>query len=203
MASRIRLFTFVCVFLLAQPLLASEDSQPELSSESPGQRRVELQPYLDAVARQTQKKFLLEARVSRYLSFGGIEPKDVTYPILLSILRINGYAAVTMEGIVNVVPDALARSLPTPIIYKADPAIADDEWVTRVVTLKYIDGKEAVPVLRPLMKQPGHMATLGDKALLLVDTYDNTLRLAELLQVMDKPSSVKRTSPDNGDTSAN
>lgn len=203
MALANRLVAVVGVLLLAQTALADGNSEPAASYENARSQEIELRPLLDAVSKQINKTFLIEPRVRPYVTAGGVTPENITYPILLSVLRTNGYAAVTVEGAINVVPDVMARFFATPIIMQADPTIADDEWVTRVVALKHIDGKYAIAVLRPLMHQSGHMAWIPPNALLLVDHYANTQRLADLLALMDKPTSESRKSGSAGAPSSN
>jgi membrane-bound lytic murein transglycosylase A len=149
---------------------------------------VELQSVLDEVGRKTGKRFLLEQRTPVQIRLGSFEPAGVTYPILLGILRNNGLAAVTINDIVNIVPEAAIRSYPLPTVSQDDAALADDEWVTRSVALKYIDAEQTVRVLRPLLPMNGFLAAVtGANTLVIVDRYANTRRLVELLRSMDKP----------------
>ena len=78
---------------------------------------------------------------------GGAEQDDVTYPVLLSILRANGLAAVEIEGRVNIVPAYEVRFYATPIVPNDDNRIAADEWVTRILITTNVDAPILVPIL--------------------------------------------------------
>ena len=67
---------------------------------------VELAPILQRVERASSKQFLVDGRLGPQIYLGGVEPNDVTYPVLLAILRANGFAAFESEGRVNIIPDA-------------------------------------------------------------------------------------------------
>ena len=70
---------------------------------------VELAPLLERVERTSNKRFLVDRKVGPRIFLGGVDTNDVDYPVLLSILRANGLAAVEIEGRVNIVLDADVR----------------------------------------------------------------------------------------------
>jgi general secretion pathway protein D len=118
-----------------------------------------------------------------------VDVASIDYPLLLAILRNNALAAVTLQGVVNIVPDANIRSYALPTVLEDDPAMADDEWVTRLVKLNQLDPGRAVSALRPLLPQQGELAAVpGSNTLILVDRYGNSRRLIELLRTLDPPA---------------
>src|SRR6185503_1950516 len=77
--------------LLVVPSVAPQPSAgPRVDPELP---TVELAPILQRVERASGKKFLVDGRLGPRIYLGGVEPNDVTYPVLLAILRTNGFAA--------------------------------------------------------------------------------------------------------------
>jgi hypothetical protein len=64
----------------------------------PGLPKVPLPALLDRVARQSHKLFVVDGRVAPDLYLGGVRPEDVTYAVLLSLLRANGLASVEING---------------------------------------------------------------------------------------------------------
>jgi type II secretory pathway component GspD/PulD (secretin) len=110
--------------LLLQPVFAEDEPASSIVNEEARPEEVALHPLLEAVSKQTNKPFLIEPRVRAYVKAGGITPENITYPILLSVLRINGYAAVTVSGAMNIVPDVYARFYATPIILQDDVEFA-------------------------------------------------------------------------------
>jgi hypothetical protein len=80
----------------AQPLLVVPSLAPPAPAApriSPDLPTVELAPLLERVERASGKRFLVDARLGTRLYLGGVEQNDVTYPVLLAILRANGFAA--------------------------------------------------------------------------------------------------------------
>ncbi len=147
---------------------------------------VALQGVLDQVGRSTGKRFLIDKQAPAQIRLGTLEPSALTYPLLLTVLRNNGLAAVTLDGVVNVVPEAQIRSYTLPTVSRDDASIAEDEWVTRLVPLDHLEAVKVVPALRPLMPQQAHLATVpGSNTLVMVDRYGNTRRLIELLHTME------------------
>jgi general secretion pathway protein D len=113
----------------------------------------------------------------------------VDYPVLLSVLRANGLAAVESEGRVNIVREAEVRYLPAPIVQTDDASIAADEWVTRVLTTTNIGATQLVPILRPLLPQAAHLAAHADtNRLIVMDRYANVQRITAIVRALDVPS---------------
>ena len=170
-----------------QPLPAAGPGVAAAASNSAATQNLTLQTLLQQQTQATGRRFVVDPKVSAQLRVvSGSETGS--WPAVLAVLRGNGLAAYTTGGITNVVSDADIRSQPLPVVTADDAAIADDEWVTRTVAVRYLDAAQLVPVLRPLLPQAGHLsAIVGSNALLIVDRYANTRRLIATLREMDKP----------------
>jgi len=170
-----------------QPLPAAGPGVAAAASTSAATQNVTLQTLLQQQTQATGRRFVVDPKVSAQLRVvSGSETGS--WPAVLAVLRVNGLAAYTTGGITNVITDADIRSQPLPVVTADDAAIADDEWVTRTVAVRYLDAAQLVPVLRPLLPQAGHLsAIVGSNALLIVDRYANTRRLIATLREMDKP----------------
>ena len=154
----------------------------------PGLATVALEPLLQRVARAANKKFLVDGHVSPQVYLGGIDANDVTYPLLLSILRANNLAVVEIEGRLNVVSVFEIRLYPVPFANTDDQNIAADEWRTRVLQPANIEAAQLVPILRPLLPQAAHLAAFpGSNQLVIVDRYANVKRITEIVRALDKP----------------
>jgi len=118
----------------------------------------------------------------------GLDPNKIDYETLLAILRVNEFATFTQDGIVNVVPDAIARQLPMPTLTGDDTKIGGDELVTRMIRPDNACAAWLVPVLRPLMPQYAHLAAYPPSGtLLIVDRAENVRRIAGLVAQFDRP----------------
>jgi general secretion pathway protein D len=174
-----------------QPLLvvpqpaAQVPAGPRINPDLP---TVELAPLLERVERASNKQFLVDGRIGPQIYLAGVEPNDVTYPVLLSILRANGLAAFESEGRVNIVPDAEIR-FHAPVVQEDDASIPADLFVTRVLTTTNIEAAFLVPILRPLLPQAAHLAAMPSSRLVVMDRYGNVRRLTEIVRSLDVPGS--------------
>ncbi len=159
---------------------------PRVVSELP---MVELAPVLERVERDSNKRFLVDGTVGPRIYLAGVAASDIDYPILLSVLRANGLAAVEIQGRVNIVRESEVRFLPAPIVQGEDASIAADEWITRVLTTTNIEAAQLVPILRPLLPQAAHLAAHGTtNRLIVMDRYANVQRITEIVRALDVPS---------------
>jgi membrane-bound lytic murein transglycosylase A len=148
---------------------------------------VELQALLDTLARTTGQRFLVAQSVPALLRGGSFDAAATSYPLLLGLLRNNGLAAVTLQGVVNIVPEAQIRSYALPVVTQDDGSIADDEWVTRTIALKNDVAETLVRSLRPMVPPSGFLLAAPDnRAIVVVDRYANTRRLLEMVRAIDK-----------------
>ncbi len=150
---------------------------------------VELAPLLERVRRDSNKRFLVDGTVGSRIFLAGVEAADIDYPVLLSVLRANGLAAVEIEGRVNIVREAEVRFLPAPIVQSDDASIAADEWITRVLTTTNIEAAQLVPILRPLLPQAAHLAAHATtNRLIVMDRYANVQRITDIVRALDVPA---------------
>ena len=153
------------------------------SSSTAGTPLVQL---IETVSKKTGKNFILDPRVAGNAVLVGIDPSKVTYPELLTILQVNGYAAVESGGLIRVIPDSMGRSAPSPLI-DGNEKHPDAEIVTRVIRVKSIPSTQIVPILRSLLPQSAHLAAFAcTNELLIVDTYANVRRIEGIVASMDK-----------------
>lgn len=174
-----------------QPLLVVPSMQPPPPAApriDPDLPMVELAPLLQRVERASGKRFLVDRRLGSRIYLGNVDANEVTYPVLLAILRANGFAAFESEGLVNIVPDATIRFYETRIVQTDDSSIPADEFVTRVLRTTNIQAAVLVPILRPLLPQAAHLAAHFDTSqLIIMDRYANVRRITEIVRALDVP----------------
>jgi general secretion pathway protein D len=125
----------------------------------------------------------------------GFDVEKVDYTMLLAVLRLNGYATTTRNGLVSVFPDALVRQQPMPTITADDPKMGDDELVTRVMQLRSACAAMTVPILRPMMPQYAHLAAYPDiNMLIIVDRAANVRRIADIVERLEKQAATQKMS---------
>ena len=168
--------------LLVVPAAPAAPAPPRIDPDLP---MVELLPLLERVERSSNKRFIADPRLGSRIYLGGADPNDVTYPVLLAILRLNGFATFESEGYVNIVPDANIR-FHAPIVQTDDASIPPDSYVTRVLTTVNVGTAQLVPILRPMMAQAAHLAAHTDSnKLIVMDRYENVQRITEIVRSLD------------------
>jgi general secretion pathway protein D len=121
----------------------------------------------------------------------GEKPSKVTYDELLTILNTYGFAAVETGGYVKVVPDAMVRSEPLPVV-SGNEKLPGDEYVTAVLHVRSMPAARLVPILRPLVPQWGHFAAMVcSNDLVMVERFASVRRMQTLIKAMDTGRPIK------------
>jgi len=138
----------------------------------------------------TGKNFIVDQRVKGKVTIISARPmsKEEVYQVFLSLLEVNGFAAVPSGKVIKIIPDVNAKQSSTPVATDDQPG-KGDEVVTRVIHVKNISATQLVPVLRPLSPQQGHMVAYpGTNALIISDRASNIERLTKIIERIDQPS---------------
>jgi general secretion pathway protein D len=117
-------------------------------------------------------------------------PSDEVFNVLLTILDVNGLAAVRSGNLYRVIPKEGAPQTPVMTIVgrEPDPGLAGDQVLTHIVPLEYVNAADAVNLLRPFVPQQGSVAGHRESNLLIItDTAANVRRLLEILKLVDVP----------------
>ncbi len=114
--------------------------------------------------------------------------KDDVFNVLLTILDVNGLAAVRSGNLYRIIPREGAPQSSVRIVVGRDinPLRASDEILTQIVPLTYISAADAVTLLRPFVAQQGAVTSHRETNLLIItDTAANIRRLLEILKLAD------------------
>jgi len=150
----------------------------------------DIQSVIKTVGQHTGKNFILDPRVTGTVNIISDHPvsKDMLYRILLSALRVQGYAAVEGDGFVKIVPEAEAKSSAVPMGEQAARA-AGDSIVTQVFVLQNENAVQLVPVLRPLVTANNFIAAYpNNNAIVITDYASNVRRIQRIVESIDRPS---------------
>ena len=166
-----------------------------LMADNLNMKDANIRVLIEAVSRITGKTFVLDPRVSNQkitiLSPANVDlSKDEIYQIFLSALKMNQLTAVEDGAVIRVTQDSLAKSEPVPVGKEGD-VYPGDLLITRVVKVNNVDAKQLTPVLRPLIRQTGHMAVYGASNVIVIhDRASNIERLVEIIRQVDRESDV-------------
>lgn len=158
-------------FMLLTPLQAAAQIRLDL-------RDVDLRSYIQLVAEETQRNFLLDPDIDGTVSV--YAPVSVTpaamYEIFLNVLEMNGLTIVEGEGIDRILPMVNAAGM-APGVGQSRRGGAFETRVIPVVG----DIDEMFDVLQPLVAEDGLLSSVPSAGLLVVsDRRENIARLESL-----------------------
>jgi type II secretory pathway component GspD/PulD (secretin) len=93
---------------------------------------VSITKVIDAVARKTGKKYLLDPRIHAQVQIIGEDLNRITYAEMLTILQLYGFTAVESGGYVLVVPESTVRVMPLPTA-SGKEVYPDSQYVSAVI----------------------------------------------------------------------
>ena len=151
----------------------------------------DINAVIKAMSEMTGKTFVVDPRVKGTLNITSPRPvrRDVAYDILLSSLRMQGYAAVQVGGVVRIVPEADAKFYATPTTGKTRRKQVGGEMVTRVFPLRHESATQLQAALRPMVGVNSAItAEPGSNTLVVTDYADNLTRLEQVIRSLDVPT---------------
>jgi general secretion pathway protein D len=149
----------------------------------------EIESVIKAVSQITGKNFLLDPRVKGTINVvsGKPVPSALAYPLLLSALRMQGFAAVEYDGVTKIMPEAEAKTQAGPT-RSGSGGPRGDQMLTKVFALQHESAVQLVPVLRPLIAPNNSINAYANNNTLVITDYANNLaRLEKIIDALDTP----------------
>ena len=118
---------------------------------------------------------------------GRIPVEDI-FPVLLTILDVNGLAAVKSGSVYRIIAKQGAPQTPTLTIVgeQIEPNIPGDQVITMITPLKFVSAADAMNLLRPFVPAQGALNSNRDTNLLVItDVAANVRRLLDILKLVD------------------
>ncbi len=184
----------LCALLLSAGLLMGG---AEAASSQPSGRitlnfvNADIGAVIKAMSEMTGRTFVVDPRVKGTLNITSPRPvsRTVAYDILLATLRMQGYAAVQVDGVVRIIPEADAKFYAVPSSGKSSRSRVGGEMVTRVFALKHESALQLQAALRPIIGLNSTInAEPGTNTLLVTDYADNLARLEQVIEGLDVPT---------------
>ena len=149
-------------------------------------RDAEITDLVRFVAEATGKTIVVDPQVKgkiQVISNQSVNDEEL-YELFLSILELHGFAAVSANNVIRVVPLKNAKAMASGL--DASLGDASNNQVTKVIHLKGLDSGKALSLLRPLVSGDGYLAALPDSnALLITDSEANIERLKSLISQLE------------------
>jgi len=118
---------------------------------------------------------------------GRIPVEDI-FPVLLTILDVNGLAAVKSGSVYRIIAKQGAPTTPTATVIgdQVDVSIPGDQVITLITPLKFVSAADAITLLRPFVPAQGALNANRDTNLLVItDVAANIRRLLDMLKLVD------------------
>lgn len=148
----------------------------------------DISTLIATVSEVTGKNFVVDPRVKGKVTVISSSPMDANavYATFLSVLEVNGFAAIPSGSSIKVVPEANMRTEGGGYV-SSGGGLAGDDIVTRVFDIHNGSASQLVAILRPLVAQSGHLAAYtSSNSLIVSDRASNVRRLETLINQMDQ-----------------
>ena len=120
---------------------------------------VDIDTVVKAIGDISGKNFVLDPRVKGTVNIVSARPvpRELSYQILLSSLRMQGFTAVEGDGVIKIVPEADAK-----LHARGGNARRGDgdRLITKVFILRHGSANQLVPVIRPLISPNNTVAAM-------------------------------------------
>ena len=181
--TRVRALLFAAGFLfLAPSAAAAEDDAVSLNFAN-----AEIADVIKAIGKISGRNFLIDPRVKGTLNIVTNTPvsRDLSYQILLSALRLQGYTAVEGPGVTKIVPEADAKLHGVPV-RRDGPRGGGDSLVTQVFPMRNESATQMLAVVRPLVSPNNTVTAFPSNNVLVVTDYaENIARIARIIESVD------------------
>ena len=172
----------VCVFaLMLLPAGANAEQTWKINIKNG-----DIQEFVRQVAQITGKTFIIDPRLKgdvTVLSNTSMDA-DSVYALFLSVLRVHNFTATASGNVVRIQQNALGKQ--TPGVQGNLAKVPPEELVTRVISAQNVASSELLKILRPLIPQYGHIASVDQPNIVIIsDHADNIIRLQRIIRQID------------------
>ncbi len=151
-------------------------------------RETDIKELINIISEVTQKTFVVDPRVNAKVTVISNEPMDSNqiYEVFLSILSVHGFTAVPSGGIIKILPYNLAKSENSTVLSNSK-IIKSEALVTQIIPIKHVVATQLIPLLRPLIRQQGHLVAYpANNTIIISDTANNIHRLVKIIRRIDQ-----------------
>ncbi len=180
------LLRFCRPLYLALPLWAASCGLASAESWKVNLQDADIKAFINEVATITDQNFVLDPRINGNVTVisNRALSRDEIYQLFLSVMQVNGIAAIDSGTTVKLVPDNVAKQSGVAVDLRGESV--GESLATRVIYLTNTQAAEILGVIRPLMPQSAHAAAVpGVNALVLSDRADSLNQLTELIRDLD------------------
>lgn len=151
---------------------------------------VDIDTVVKAIGEISGKNFVLDPRVKGTVNIVSARPvpRELSYQILLSSLRMQGFSAVEGDGVIKIVPEADAKlHARVGNARRGD----GDRLITKVFILRHGSANQLVPVIRPIISPNNTVAAMPQaNAVVVTDYADNIRRIEAIIDSIESASAA-------------
>lgn len=154
-------------------------------------KNADIRAVIDFVAGFSGKRFLVDNRVKGKVTIVSPTPipESQAYQVFLSVLEVNGFAAVPSGPVVKIIPRAESKQRALPV--ESGPAPNNDSLITEVLRLQYADATQLLALIRPLVSPNSQVTAYAPGNMLLVtDSASNVRRIEQIVHFLDRKDAV-------------
>ena len=150
----------------------------------------DLLQFISLVAGELKLNYVVDPGVKGAVTIstsGELESSDL-FPILETVLKMNGATAVKIGNFYRIVPLALAPKNPLAVSVGTSGAELppDDRMLMQIIPLKFVFAGDIAKILTPFLSEAGTAVVLdAGNTLVLVDDSLNVKRLLEIIKQFD------------------
>ena len=181
-----RLLGYCRPLCLALPLWAASMGLAHSESWKVNLQDADIKAFINEVATITNQNFVLDPRINGNVTVisNRALSRDEIYQLFLSVMQVNGIAAIDSGTTTKLVPDNVAKQSGVAVDLRGTSV--GEALATRVIYLTNTQAAEVLGVIRPLMPQSAHAAAVpGVNALVLSDRADSLNQLTALIRDLD------------------
>ena len=171
---------------IAVPLWVAGTGLASAESWKVNLQDADIKAFINEVATITDQNFVLDPRINGNVTVISNKAlsRDEIYQLFLSVMQVNGVAAIDSGTTIKLVPDNVAKQSGVAVDLRGNSV--GETLATRVIYLTNTQAAEVLGVIRPLMPQSAHAAAVpGVNALVLSDRADSLNQLTALIRDLD------------------
>ncbi len=188
--TKLRFFTKVLILLLSVGVLSapgSASSAEEIKEVALDFDDVDIRLFIRVMSELTGKNFIIDNNVKGKVTV--LSPKKLNiqqaYEVFKSVLSVNGFALVEAGQATKIVPAQQMSTHELPVVTDRVRK-GEDQYITQIMPLKYLDAQSLLPIIKPLLSRQGAVfATPPGELLIVTDTKSNVKKTAEILDEID------------------
>jgi general secretion pathway protein D len=147
--------------------------------------------FINLVAGELKLNYVLDPAVKGVVTIstsGELKPADL-FPILETVLKMNGATAVKVGNLYRIIPLVAAPKNPLGVSTSGAVLPSDDRMMMQIIPLKFVFADDMSKMLAPFLSEGGQVTVLSAaNTLILVDDSLNVKRLMDILHEFDNSS---------------